>query len=86
MASWRPIDDSAALYGPQCLLEDNDGYLGVVASMTAALVKSIRSGEALSVRSVSMAVLGLQNNGMRASQSLELLDCSTILISSCQDH
>ena len=83
--SWRPIDVSAALYGLQCLAEDDDGYLAVVTSMTAALAKSTRSGEAVASQSISMTLLGLQNNTLGARQSLELLDSITIMIQSCKE-
>ena len=84
-ASWRPIDISATLYGLQCLVEDDDGYLAVVASMTAALVKSTQRREAVPSHSISMALLGLQNNKLKTRQSLELLGSITIMIKKCQE-
>ena len=84
-ANYNSQNVANALYGLQCLVEHDDGYLAVVASMTAALVKSNRRGEAVPPQSISMALLGLQKNKLRAHQSLELLDRLTILIKSCRE-
>ena len=83
--SWRYRDISAVVYGLQCLREDDDGYLAVVAAMTAALVKSNQSREAVPFKSISMAMIGLQKNKLRARQSVELLNSIMIMTKSCHE-
>ena len=83
--SWRYRDISAVVYGLQCLREDDDGYLAVVAAMTAALVKSNQSREAVSFKLISMAMIGLQKNKLRARQSVELLNSIMIMTKSCHE-
>ena len=83
--SWRPKDVSSALYGLQCLQENDDGYLIVVAAMTAALSKSIQSGRVTPWQSISMIMVGLQKNGLNASQSLDLVRSLTIAMKSCEE-
>jgi hypothetical protein len=83
--SWRPIDVAAALYGLQCLSEDDDGYLTVTAAMTVALTESIRRRQAIPPQSIAMAMVGLQNNRLRTRQSLLLLDSVTAMVRSCHE-
>ena len=84
-ATWRYRDISAVLYGLQCLVEDDDGYVGVVAAMGAALVRSTRHGEAVPFQSRSMAMIGLQKNRLRARQSVELLDSIIVMTKNCRE-
>ena len=84
-ATWKYPAISAVLYGLQCLLEDDDGYLAVVATMTAALVKSTQCGETIPFKSISMALIGLQKNRLNARQSVELLDRIIIMTRSCRE-
>ena len=84
-ASWRSRGISAVVYGLQCLLEDDDGYLAVVAAMTAAFVKSTQSGDAVPFQSISMAMIGLQKNKLRARQSVELLKSIMIITKNCRE-
>ena len=80
--TWKFRDSSAILYSLQCLQEEDDGYLAIVTVMTKAISKSIGSGEVASAKAISIALLGLQNNKLRARQSIELLDSMTLMIKS----
>ena len=85
LVSWKPINVSAVLYGLQCFQEDDDGYLAVVAAMRTALMKSIERKCLIPPQSISMAILGLQKNKLKARQSIELLNSIKIMIISCKD-
>ena len=83
--SWRPIDVAAMLYSLQCLQEDDDGYMIIVAAMTVALSKCIESGQAVPSRSLSMIIVGLQRNRLTVRQSIDLISSTTLAIKSCNE-
>ena len=83
--SWKPIHVAATLYGLQCLQEDDDGYLTIAAAMTAAFSKLIQNGQAVPSRSISMIIVGLQRNGLKARQSRDLVKSVTLAIESCTE-
>ena len=84
-SSWKLRDISAILYGLQCLREDDDGYLAIIAVMAEAIRQTVGSGEAASAVSISLTLLGLQKNKLRDRQSIELLHSITIMIKSCKE-
>ena len=84
-SAWKLRDISAILYSLQCLGEDDDGYLAILAVMTKAMSESIGKGEAASSISISLTLLGLQKNRLRERQSIELLRSVTMMINSCKE-
>ena len=84
-STWNLRDISAILYGLQCLREDDDGNLDILAVMTKALNESIVIGNAASAQSIAITLLGMQNNKLKERQSIELLRSITIMIKSCKE-
>ena len=71
---WDAMHISWIIYGLQCFNEDDRGYIDIIKIMTRIATKSRKnSRDVVTAQSISMKLLGLQNNKFKHAESLKLV-------------
>jgi hypothetical protein len=70
---WTGLHISFVMFGLQCFDEKVEGYMSIVSSMNRVIKTAIRRHVSFEFRNSAMALLGLQNNQLNDSESLEML-------------
>ena len=83
--AWKFKEISFIIYGMQSYTESNDGYLGIMMTMSKIATRTLLRNEVIDSQNLSMMLYGLKGNKFNEKESKEMLGCLHKIAEKCTE-